>query len=187
MTNPSEAGRVRNWWPKLASAVVVPGAVLLFAVSATSQPLRIQATAHESRAGASGAGSFIKRWFELETGARRDYATSWLLMDPAQQRHVPRSLYVSCSKASWRTENEAPNEIDRFIVIRTSRTTAVIPGTALKVPMVRVIFQIRWRAPDGTRAWTNPFDTVIVPVGGGFRWRLTLSNYKTYAAGGCPT
>jgi hypothetical protein len=107
-------------------------------------------------------------------------------MHPAQQRRVPRSLYIACNKAFWRAESEEL-EVVRFLVIRTAKTSGVIPDTGSKVRMVTVTFQMRWRAQsDGTAAWGDPVTGNIAVFRGGYRWFMNRANIRAYSAGACP-
>jgi hypothetical protein len=115
---------------------------------------------------------------QIQTLERADWAGAWAALHPAQQALVSQSAFTACAARRW---GPALDVLEVHLV-RVTKGTVDVTGTAEKAPGYRAEFRIVGTDPSG------PFDgaTTYGEVGVGGTWRWTLKDPSAYSAGRCP-
>jgi hypothetical protein len=115
---------------------------------------------------------------QIQLLERADWAGAWAALHPAQQGLVGQPAFATCANRRWGPALDA-TEVH---LVRVTKGTYDVPGTAEKGTGYRVEFRIVGIDPEG------PFDTsttyVVLDVDGAWRW--TVKDTAAYQAGACP-
>jgi hypothetical protein len=146
---------------------IATGVVFLIAgVAVDSSPGASQATTPEA---------FLKA--TLIQIFRGQYERGWSTIHPAQQKLIPRRLFVNCARRAGLGEIRDLKVVDRYHAGDKS-----IPGTKLKANPEAVKFRIRYYE-GGEQIETVTFRTV--KVRGTWRWIIEATAMSAYKAGHC--
>lgn len=124
--------------------------------------------------GDDGASQSVKdRIIELSTS---NYAAAWDALHPAQQRVVPKDLFIRCG-----TDAEAKKtpDVDEVEVLSSKKVKKDIPwvgdvdATEVKIRMTQ--------GEDSREVFYD-----VVKVDGTWRWTLTNRSLSAFEAGNCP-
>ncbi|HAX25926.1 MAG TPA: DUF4878 domain-containing protein [Thermomicrobiales bacterium] len=124
--------------------------------------------------GNSGADQSVK---DLVTNlSTSNYAGAWDALHPAQQRVVPKDLFIRCGVDSEKTKDP---KVDNLEILETRKVNKDLPWVG-KVDATEV--KIRMLQGEDTRE--GFYD--VVKVDGTWRWTLTTRSLSAFEAGNCP-